>query len=140
MASYLVTGSGRGLGLELVTQLLALPSSQVSTVFATTRSSPTTALQSLIDKSNGRLVHIPLVVTDKSSIDNAVRLVDQKLNGKGLDVVINNAGIQPFTPNGIQNMDNLREAFEVNVEAVHNITAAFLPLLRKSQQKKVVNM
>jgi NAD(P)-dependent dehydrogenase (short-subunit alcohol dehydrogenase family) len=140
MASYLVTGSGRGLGLELVTQLLALPSSQVSTVFATTRSSPTTALQTLIDKSNGRLVHIPLVVTDKSSIDNAVTLVDGKLNGKGLDVVVNNAGIQPVTPDGIQNMDNLRDAFEVNVEAIQNITAAFLPLLRKSQQKKVGNM
>jgi NAD(P)-dependent dehydrogenase (short-subunit alcohol dehydrogenase family) len=140
MASYLVTGSGRGLGLELVTQLLALPSSQVSTVFATTRSPPTAALQKLIDKSNGRLFHIPLVVTDKSSIDNAVTLVDEKLNGKGLDVVVNNAGIQVFTPDGIQNMDNLRDAFEVNVEAVHNITAAFLPLLRKSQLKKVVNM
>ena len=140
MSSYLVTGSGRGLGLELVTQLLALPSSQVSTVFATTRSSPTTALQTLIDKSNGRLVHIPLVITDKSSIDKAMSLVDQKVGGKGLDVVINNAGVQHFTPNGIQTMDNLREAFQVNVEAVHNVTAAFLPLLKKSQLKKVVNM
>lgn len=140
MASYLVTGTGRGVGLELVTQLLALPSSQVSTVFATTRSSPTTALQNLIDKSNGRLVHIPLLVTDKSSIEKAVGLTEQKLDGKGLDVVVNNAGIQPFTPDGIQNMDNLRDAFETNVEAVHNITVAFLPLLRKSQLKKVVNM
>lgn len=140
MASYLVTGSGRGLGLELVTQLLALPPSQVSTVFATTRSSPTTALQNLIDNSKGRLVHIPLVTTDKSNINNAVSLVDDKLDGKGLDIVVNNAGIQPYTPNGIQNMDNLRDAFETNVEAVHNVTAAFLPLLKKSQQKKVVNM
>jgi NADP-dependent 3-hydroxy acid dehydrogenase YdfG len=81
-----------------------------------------------------------LVVSDKSSIDNAVSIVDEKLDGKGLDVVVNNAGIQLFTPNGIQNMDNLRDAFETNVEAVHNVTAAFLPLLRKSQQKKVVNM
>jgi NAD(P)-dependent dehydrogenase (short-subunit alcohol dehydrogenase family) len=140
MASYLITGAGRGLGLELVTQLLALEPSKVSTVFATTRSSPSKALQDLIDKSKGRVVHIPLAVTDKSSIDKAVNLVDEKLAGKGLDVVINNAGIQPFSPEGIASMDNLREALEINVEAVHNVTAAFLPLLRKSQLKKVVNM
>ena len=140
MASYLVTGTGRGLGLELVTQLLALEPSKVSTVFATTRSSPTKALQDLIEKSNGRLVHIPLAVTDKSSIDKAVTLVDEKLAGKGLDVVVNNAGIMPYSLEGIASMDNLREALETNVEAVHNVTAAFLSLLRKSQLKKVVNM
>ena len=140
MASYMVTGTGRGLGLELVTQLLALPSSQVTTVFATTRSTPTEALQKLIDGSKGRLVHVPLVITDTSSISNAVKLVSEKVGDKGLDVIINNAGIQPYTPEGIWKMDNLREAFETNVEGVHNITAAFLPLLRKSQGKKVVNM
>lgn len=140
MASYLVTGTGRGLGLELVTQLLALPPSEVATVFATTRSSTTKALQDLIDSSKGRLVHVPLVVTDKASIDKAVSLIGDKVGDKGLDAVINNAGIQPYTPDGIQNMDNLRDAFETNVEAVHNITAAFLPLLKKSQLKKVVNM
>lgn len=140
MASYLVTGAGRGLGLELVAQLHALPSSQVSTIFATTRSSPSAALQGLIDKSSGRIVHVPLVINDKSSINRAVDLVSQQLGSTGLDVVVNNAGIQPYTPDGIENMDNLREAFETNVEAVHNVTAAFLPLLRKSQLKKVVNM
>ena len=140
MASYLVTGTGRGLGLELVTQLLALEPSKVSTIFATTRSSLTKALQYLIDNSNGRLVHIPLAVTDKSSIDTAVTLVDEKLAGKGLDVVVNNAGIMPYSLEGIASMDNLREALETNVEAVHNVTAAFLSLLRKSQLKKVVNM
>ena len=84
MASYLVTGTGRGLGLELVTQLLALPSSQVSTVFATTRCKRTDALQKLIDSSKGRLVHVPLVVTDTSSISSAVDLVSKKVGDKGL--------------------------------------------------------
>jgi NADP-dependent 3-hydroxy acid dehydrogenase YdfG len=37
-------------------------------------------------------------------------------------------------------MDNLREAFEINVQAVQNTTAAFIPLLRKGSLKKVVNM
>ena len=140
MSSYLVTGGGRGIGLELVNQLHALPNSQGSVIFATTRSSPSNALQSLIDRSNGRVVHIPLQITDKASIDDAVEQVSEKLSGECLDVLVNVAGIMPYSPDGIATMDNLQEAFDVNVEAVHNVTAAFLPLLRKGEMKKVVNM
>ena len=140
MASYLVTGTGRGLGLELVTQLLALPSSQVSAVFGTTRSSPSTALQNLIDQSNGRLVHVPLIVTDKSSVEKAANLVNEKLGGKGLDVLINSAGVQFLSLDGIETMDNLMETMETNVEGVRKVTAGFLPSLRIGQLKKIVNM
>ena len=140
MSSYLVTGAGRGIGLELVSQLYSLPQSQVSAIFATTRSNPSSTLQKLIESSNGRVVHVPLQITDKASINEAVTLAGDKLAGKGLDALVNNAGVMPFSPDGVETMDNLREAFDINVEAVHNITAAFLPLLRKGTEKKVVNM
>jgi len=141
MASYLITGAGRGLGLELATQLHKLP--QVCVVFAATRSSPSNALQRLIDGSAGKVVHILVEITDKSSVNAAVAQAESRLFSKGLvglDVLINNAGILPQTLGGIAAMDNLREAFEVNVEAVHITTAAFLPLLQKGGQKKVVNV
>ena len=140
MSSYLVTGGGRGLGLELVAQLSKLPESQVSIILAATRSSPPTALKELIDGSNGRVIHIEMLITDKDSLKAAAAQVEKILGGKGLDVLINNAGIMPLTLNGIASMDNLGEAFKVNVEAVHHTTAAFLPLLRSGQQKKVFNM
>lgn len=140
MASYLVTGAGRGLGFELVSQLSRKPSSEVSVIFAATRSEPSTALQALIDSSDGRVVNVLMVLTDKSSIDSGVKQVEQKLAGRGLDVLINNAGIMQGSPDGIHTMSNLREAFQVNVEAVHDVTAAFLPLLRKGEQKKVLNV
>ena len=71
----------------------------------------------------------------------AVAQVEKALSSKGLDVLINNAGIMPIDADGIDTMTStLREAFEVNVEAVHNVMAAFLPLLRKGRDKKVVNM
>lgn len=38
------------------------------------------------------------------------------------------------------NRDKLNETFDMNVTNVHNVTRAFLPLLRKSQKKTVVNM
>lgn len=140
MASYLVTGAGRGVGLELVSQLLDLDPSQVSKVFATTRLSPSTPLQALIEKSNGRLIHVPMVVTDKLSIDQAMTQVTKHLESKGLDVLINNAGIQGLTPDGVDAMSDLRDHFETNVEGPHNVIAAFLPLLRKGGSKKIVSM
>ncbi len=140
MSSYLITGAGRGLGLELVTQLVQAPASQVSVVFAASRREPSSPLQKLIDSSSGRVVHVPMVITERASLDKAAAEVEAKLGDKGLDVLINNAGVMPPTFEGIAKMDNLRYALEVNVEAVHETIAAFLPLLKKGTLKKVVNM
>ncbi|KAL9622650.1 MAG: hypothetical protein Q9160_002960 [Pyrenula sp. 1 TL-2023] len=142
MSSYLITGAGRGLGLELVAQLSRKASAEVSTVFATTRSAqPPAALETLIEASEGRVVHVPITLTEKSSIATGASQVEQKLGAdRGLDVLINNAGVMPAAPGGIHTMDNLSEGLRVNVEAVHDVTVAFLPLLRKGVQKKVVNM
>lgn len=92
MASYLITGTSRGIGLSLATQLAALPSSQVGIIFATARSE-SDALKQVINSSSGRVVFVPLEVTDKASVASAVSAVKSKLDGKGLDVLINNAGI-----------------------------------------------
>jgi NAD(P)-dependent dehydrogenase (short-subunit alcohol dehydrogenase family) len=140
MSSYLVTGAGRGLGLEFVRQLSQRPVSEVSTVFATIRGSPSEALQKLADESNGRLVILHMALSDKSSIATAVEQVKDRLAGRGLDVLINNAGIMPATPEGIAAMDNLQEVIQVNVETVQNVTSAFLPLLKEGSQKKVLNL
>jgi NAD(P)-dependent dehydrogenase (short-subunit alcohol dehydrogenase family) len=140
MSSYLVTGAGRGLGLEFVRQLSQRPAEQVSIVFATIRGSPSVALQKLADNSNGRLVILHMAVSDKSSIATAVEQVKDKLDGQGLDVLINNAGIGSTTPDGIAAMENLMEVIQVNVETVQNVTSAFLQLLKKGTQKKVLNL
>lgn len=140
MSSYLVTGAGRGLGLELIRQISQRSPSEVSKVFATIRGSPSETLQKLADGSNGRVIVIRMVVTDKSSIAAAVEQVKQELAGQGLDVLINNAGVMPTTLDGIAAMDNLLETLQVNVETVHSVTSAFLPLLKEGKQKKVLNM
>ena len=106
MATYLITGSSRGLGLELVTQLAALPSSQVGRVFATARSEPSSELTKLIDGSSGRVVYVKLDTGNQTSVKNAAAEVARNLEveGLGLDVLINNAGIMPLTPEGIETM------------------------------------
>ncbi|KAK3720845.1 hypothetical protein LTR37_003508 [Vermiconidia calcicola] len=140
MSSYLITGAGRGLGLELASQLSRRPRSEVSFVFATTRTTVPDALKSLIESSDGRVVHVPLQIRDRTSIERAVASVSDKLEDRALDVLINNAGVMHFTPDGIANMNGLREAFEVNVEAVHSVTSGFLSNMKKGGEKKVINI
>jgi NAD(P)-dependent dehydrogenase (short-subunit alcohol dehydrogenase family) len=95
MATYLITGCSRGLGLALTTHLLSLPSPP-SSIFATARSeSP--ALKDVISKSSCRAIFIPLETTSEASIKNAVAEVEGALGRKELDVLINNAGIMPWT-------------------------------------------
>ena len=104
MASYLITGASKGLGFELTRQLATLPESQVSKVFATVRGDAP-ALQNLAkSEANGRIFVVRLDVSDEASIKQAEGEVRTSLNGKGLDVLINNAGILQYSPSGVSAM------------------------------------
>ncbi|CZR59360.1 related to short chain oxidoreductase (CsgA) [Phialocephala subalpina] len=138
MALYLITGASRGLGLELARQLGSLPASEVSKVFATARGDAP-ILEELAKKSSGRVIVVRLDVTNEASIKQAAVEVEANLDGKGLDILINNAGILQYAL-GVSTMDNLTESFTTNVLGVHWVTRAFIPLLRKGSLKKVVNI
>jgi NAD(P)-dependent dehydrogenase (short-subunit alcohol dehydrogenase family) len=139
MSSYLVTGGGRGLGFQFVQLLSKKPTNEVSVVFATIRASISKDLQQVVHESQGRVVVVHLVPTDANSIARAVEMVKQELAGRGLDVLINNAGMMEVSES-VELMNNLRQTLELNVESVHNITSALLPLLRQGIQKKVLNL
>jgi NAD(P)-dependent dehydrogenase (short-subunit alcohol dehydrogenase family) len=140
MASYLVTGSSRGLGLALVSRLASLPAAQVGKIIATARQDNSPQLTEIVKASSGRVELVKLDVTNKSSIQEAAKLAESKLQGKGLDYLINNVGLTDYAPAGLEGMDNLNEIFHTNVTSVHNVTQGFLPLLRKGQKKVVINM
>lgn len=103
MASYLVTGASRGIGLGIASVLASKPASEVSIVFAAARTE-TDALKQLIANSAGRVELVHMDVTSEESIKEAASKVDQSLNGNGLDVLINNAGVLNLTPDGIETM------------------------------------
>ncbi|KAH8694291.1 hypothetical protein BGW36DRAFT_454900 [Talaromyces proteolyticus] len=140
MATYLITGASRGIGLSLVALLASFPSSQVGKVFATARQDNSPKLREIIKQHPGRIQFVKLDVTDNETLKQATAQVERDLHGKGLDILINNAGVMPWTPGGVTSMDDLGEVFNVNVTSVHNITRAFLPLLRKGKTKKIVNI
>lgn len=103
MASYLITGASRGFGLALAQQLAALPASHVSKIFATARGDAP-ALKELVQKSPNRVVFVELDVTSEKSIEKAADEVEKNLDGKGLDVLINNAAVCQWDPEGVQSM------------------------------------
>ncbi len=103
MATYLITGCSRGIGLGLVTELASLPATEISTIFATARSeSP--ALKELVKGSAGRVVFVKLDVADENSVTEMAKEVEEKLGGKGWDGLVNNAGIASWVNGGIVKM------------------------------------
>ncbi|KAH8828967.1 hypothetical protein DL96DRAFT_1696015 [Flagelloscypha sp. PMI_526] len=141
MSSYLITGSTRGIGLGLVQFLSSKPTSEVSHVFASGRKS-SEPLTKLIEAYPIRIHFVELEVTDASSIDKAVKYVEQILSEHKatLDVIVNNAAIMNYSPDGVETMSDLVETLNINVVGMHLITAAFLPLLRKGKGKKIANV
>ncbi|KAF9238165.1 hypothetical protein DTO027I6_7872 [Penicillium roqueforti] len=140
MASYLVTGSSRGLGLALITRLATLPKTEVGTIIATARQDNSARLKEISSASAGRVQIVKLDVTNESSMKEAVAAVERQLQGKGLDYLVNNAGVSDWSPTGLEGMDNLNETFNVNVTGPHLASRAFLPLLRKGEKKTVINI
>ena len=76
----------------LAQRLAFLPASDVSKVFAIARETAP-ALDELAKKSSGRVIVVELDATNETSINKAAAEIEVDLAGKGLDVLINNAGV-----------------------------------------------
>ncbi|OQO07941.1 hypothetical protein B0A48_06733 [Cryoendolithus antarcticus] len=142
MATYLITGTSQGLGLALTAQLLSRTTAEVSHVFALSRSSPSQELRELLDTHPSRSTSVVASVTDDLAVGAAVEQVSTVLGSRGLDVLINNAGTNDTHPKGMRSVEveALMSVFELNVMGVKRITIAFLPLLERGNEKKIINM
>ncbi|CCL99754.1 uncharacterized protein FIBRA_01776 [Fibroporia radiculosa] len=141
MPSYLVTGASRGIGLSLVVELLRNPTNYV---IATARNpAGSQGLQDLFrEYPPDRLSLVAMEVSDKASVDSATKAVEElvRAHSGGLDCVINNAAIALQAYRGFEDLDLdlAEEEFRVNTLGPLRVTRAFLPLIRKGQEKKVV--
>jgi NAD(P)-dependent dehydrogenase (short-subunit alcohol dehydrogenase family) len=130
----LVTGANRGIGREVSRQLAALG----FTVVLTARSleAATAAAREI-----GPGAH-PLRL-DVTAEDDAVRLAKEITERYGrLDVLINNAAItyDSWQRAATADLTVVREAAETNLYGPWRLTQALLPLLRKSEHPRVVNV
>ncbi len=124
MANVLVTGSNRGIGLELCRQL----QQRGDQVIAACRS-PSPSLEKL-----GVRVETNTDVVDQASIDALAK----RLEGVRLDLLINNAGL--LTHESIEDMDfdRVRKQFEVNSIGPLRVTLALLKNLRKGAKVAII--
>ncbi|MFM7426514.1 MAG: SDR family oxidoreductase [Elainella sp.] len=113
MATYLVTGTNRGIGYEFCRQLQA----QGHDVIAVCRSA-TDELRAL-----GVQVEDDVDITSELSV---VKLND-RLGDVGIDVLINNAGIAERVTLDNLDFDSIRHQFEVNALGTLRLTRALLP-------------
>lgn len=113
MATYLVTGANRGIGLEYCRQL----QQRGDTVIAVCRSSAE-ALDALgVQVETG---------VDITSADSVAQLA-QKLQDTRLDVLINNAAIVERISLANLDFESIRRQFEVNAIGTLRLTHALLP-------------
>ena len=135
MTTTLITGANKGLGKETARQLAAAG----HTVYLGAR-----------DEARGRAAadelgtrFVQLDVTDDASVAAAYARI--QADG-GLDVLVNNAGVEPRrAANAIpapadETADSVRATFETNVFGLVRVTGAVLPLLRKSAAPVIVNV
>ncbi len=81
-----------------------------------------------------------LDVTDPASIDAAVAFVDTLADGRGLDVLINNAGYGTAGPLSETSDDELRAQYDTNVFGLMAVTRAFLPKMRDRRAGRIINV
>ncbi|KAH8926562.1 NAD(P)-binding protein, partial [Atractiella rhizophila] len=135
---FVVTGAAKGLGLAWIELLSSNPSNKV---FAIVRKTSQRLLE-LESEKKGQVFIVKADVAQEEDIFEAVREVER--NTDHVDVLINNAGV---APSGVGNadpfstikMENIMEAVRVNVLGPIMTTKAFVPLLRRGTEKKVIS-
>ncbi len=135
--SVFLTGAKGGYGLALANTYLE----NGYVVYATARGATTNEeLQKLREGQIGTLHLLDLDVTDEEMIHRAVEHVE-KHSGK-LDVLINNAAAFPRGDECLETIevDEFLSVLKVNAIAPLVICRAFLSLLKKSENAKIVNV
>ncbi|RFU81263.1 hypothetical protein TARUN_918 [Trichoderma arundinaceum] len=143
MSSWAIVGATRGIGFEYVNQLSA---DSQNTVFALIRSQKTAGPLNELAASR-KNIHI--LETDISNPETLKDTAEQigKVTGGKLDVLIHNAFFHgtaaELTPSAFHGKEaelesDLIEPLKVNVLHVIYTINAFLPLIRKGAQKKII--
>lgn len=136
LKTALVTGGNRGIGFAITQGLLDAGFKVILAARSLDRGK--TAANKLT--SNSKVQAIELDITDDASINRAVEQVTQQVDR--LDVLINNAGIYPDNGFSILTIerDLLMRTLNTNTFSPVRVTQAFLPLLEKAANPRVISV
>jgi NAD(P)-dependent dehydrogenase (short-subunit alcohol dehydrogenase family) len=138
MKSALVTGANKSIGFEVARQLaqkgvyVYLGSRNLENGIA--------AVNKLRTEGLSNVEAIQLDITNDESVKNARTEIGKKT--KVLDILINNAGIYGGNPQAAldSTIDQFKATYDANVYGVVRVTQAFIDLLKKSSEPRIVNV
>ncbi|NEU75892.1 SDR family oxidoreductase [Hassallia byssoidea VB512170] len=134
-----VTGGNRGLGFEASRQLAKL---QYQVVLTSRDEAKGKAAADKLQAENLDVTFHPLDVTSDESSQKLAEFISQQF-GK-LDVLVNNAGIyiDEAGNNSVlyAKIDTVQQTMETNVYGVLRVTQALIPLMKKQNYGRIVNV
>ena len=131
----LVTGSNRGIGLEVVRQLAQR---DITVVLSSRREKDgEKALQQI---NNPNIHYHQLDVNDQTSVDQ-IREYITRTFGR-LDILVNNAAINYDTWHQAASADlsEIQETIDTNLLGPWRLAQAFIPLMKKNRYGRIVNV
>jgi len=133
----LITGANKGLGREIARQL----GHKGYSVWLGCRDAERGQQAAAVLRNEGLDAHVlALDVTDDASVKAAA--VTFGKTSDTLDVLVNNAGVSTggYAVPSEASLDDMHALYEVNVFGPVRVTQAFVPLLRKAGQARIVMM
>ena len=135
-AITLITGANKGIGYEIARGLGAR---KIVVLIGARDEARGQAAAAKLKSEGIDAQFVQLDVTNKETILRAARWIEDQFGH--LDILVNNAGIGEwgFKPSDAD-LVKVRELYETNLFGPMAVTQAMLPLLRRSQHGRIVNM
>ncbi|WP_398452306.1 SDR family NAD(P)-dependent oxidoreductase [Sphingobacterium thalpophilum] len=138
MKTVLISGANRGIGLETAKQFSKIG----YTVFLGSRNyeNGLKAAEELRKAGYDNIIAVAFDIRDPQSLNYAYHNMLQY--SPSLDALINNAGIrgqQPQPPDTVD-IDIIKEIFDTNLFGTIRLTQAMMPLLKNSENPRIVNV
>ena len=132
----LVTASSRGLGKAVALQL-SREGANVA-ICARKEEALLRTKKEIAERSAGQIFARAADVTDKNQVEKLVELVVEKFGN--IDILVCNAGGPPSGMAGDFDLDDYRQALELNLLSTVNLCYQAVPSMKKQQWGRIVNM
>ena len=122
-----VTGASKGIGRELVLQLL----DKEMKVAGWNRTDP--------GISNENFLHVSTDVSDGKSVEKAMKVTTAKFGGT-VDVLVNNAGMGHHGPMDEMPFEKWKQMFDINVNGIYFCSNAVIPGMKVADEGHIINV